>query len=299
MQIQPKLQALPKDITLYSILPLIKYFELEDFLESLNFSAEEIKIIKKQEYKKRAVLLTPDTVKEYYKKHKLVNQLERFPFTTAWYIDGECHNEDGIAMTFIKHNGDHIYIYTQRGKYHRIDDHAFEYIAGAGAQSRREWWLNGKLHRLDGPARVYYNGDVQWWVNGKRHREDGPAEERIKGTKKWYRNNKLHNPNGPAIIESTGYKAWYINGELHRLDGPAEECANGTKRWFINGKCHRDDGPAIIESNGDKSWFINGILHRDDGPAIILSEIPAKMLNLSIYKIWYKHGISYWPIICV
>ena len=32
-----------------------------------------------------------------------------------------------------------------------------------------------QLHRVDGPAVEYPNGDKEWWVNGKRHREDGPA----------------------------------------------------------------------------------------------------------------------------
>ena len=25
--------------------------------------------------------------------------------------------------------------------------------------------LNGQLHRLNGPARIYANGDQEWWVN--------------------------------------------------------------------------------------------------------------------------------------
>jgi hypothetical protein len=35
--------------------------------------------------------------------------------------------------------------------------------------------LNGKLHRLDGPAFIWKNGDGQWYKNGKLHRLDGPA----------------------------------------------------------------------------------------------------------------------------
>ena len=35
--------------------------------------------------------------------------------------------------------------------------------------------LNGQLHRLDGPARIYANGDQEWWVRGLLHRLDGPA----------------------------------------------------------------------------------------------------------------------------
>jgi len=53
----------------------------------------------------------------------------------------------------------------------------------------KQWWLNGKLHREDGPA-IESNGTKQWWLNGKRHREDGPAIEWNDGSKQWYLNNK-------------------------------------------------------------------------------------------------------------
>jgi len=31
----------------------------------------------------------------------------------------------------------------------------------------RYWYLNGKLHREDGPAVEYADGRREWWVNGK------------------------------------------------------------------------------------------------------------------------------------
>ena len=50
------------------------------------------------------------------------------------------------------------------------------------------WYLNGKLHREDGPAIEYSDGDKHWFLNGKRHRTDGPAIEYYNGTKYWYIN---------------------------------------------------------------------------------------------------------------
>jgi hypothetical protein len=41
----------------------------------------------------------------------------------------------------------------------------------------KEWFLNGKKHREDGPAVERANGAKEWWLNGKRHREGGPACE--------------------------------------------------------------------------------------------------------------------------
>jgi hypothetical protein len=52
------------------------------------------------------------------------------------------------------------------------------------------WYLNGKLHREDGPAVEWDNGNKWWFLNGKLHREDGPAIDWSDGTKKWCLNDK-------------------------------------------------------------------------------------------------------------
>ena len=51
-------------------------------------------------------------------------------------------------------------------------------------------FLNGKLHREDGPAIEYIDGAKSWYLNGNLHREDGPAIEWNDGSKRWYLNNK-------------------------------------------------------------------------------------------------------------
>ena len=35
----------------------------------------------------------------------------------------------------------------------------------------KEWYLNGKQHREDGPAVEYANGDKSWYLNGKCYTE--------------------------------------------------------------------------------------------------------------------------------
>ena len=79
-------------------------------------------------------------------------------------------------------------------------------------ERRTEWYLNGKLHRVEGPAIEWSNGDKEWYLNDKRHRVEGPAIE-------W----------------SYGDKSWWLNGLLHREDGAAIEWASGHKEWFLNG----------------------------------------------------------------
>ena len=41
----------------------------------------------------------------------------------------------------------------------------------------KRWFLNGSLHREDGPAIEYADGDKSWFLNNKLHRKDGPASE--------------------------------------------------------------------------------------------------------------------------
>jgi len=78
-------------------------------------------------------------------------------------------------------------------------------------------------------------GDKEWYLNGKRHREDGPAVERAGGTKMWYLNGNLHREDGPAVEWATGTKYWFLNGKRHREDGPAVEGSDGNKMWYLNG----------------------------------------------------------------
>ena len=85
-------------------------------------------------------------------------------------------------------------------------------------------------------VKVHDNGDKEWYLNDKLHREDGPAIELADGDKVWYINGKEHREDGPAMEYADGEKVWSLNGELHREDGPAVERADGYKMWFLNGK---------------------------------------------------------------
>ena len=54
----------------------------------------------------------------------------------------------------------------------------------------KHWFLNGKLHREDGPAVEWADGSKSWWINGNLHRKDGPAVEWADGSKSWYLNDE-------------------------------------------------------------------------------------------------------------
>jgi len=65
-----------------------------------------------------------------------------------------------------------------------------EPICKTTSDGTKNWFLNGKHHREDGPAVEYTNGDNHWFLHGKRHREDGPAVELAGGYKYWFLHGK-------------------------------------------------------------------------------------------------------------
>ena len=75
----------------------------------------------------------------------------------------------------------------------------------------------------------------EWRMNGKLHREDGPAVELADGAKYWYIDGNLHREDGPAIEYANGTKYWFLHGKRHREDGPACEYVDGNKFWYLHG----------------------------------------------------------------
>jgi hypothetical protein len=76
--------------------------------------------------------------------------------------------------------------------------------------------LHDQLHREDGPAVEFANGDKWWYLHNGLHREDGPAIEFTNGTKYWYLYNRLHREDGPAVEYAGGRKLWYYHGQQIR-----------------------------------------------------------------------------------
>lgn len=174
---------------------------------------------------------------------------------------------------------------TVKTEYHRIDGPALISFYENGDISLQEWYENGLLHRLDGPASVYTDVDNNtvelWMVNGRRHRVGGPA----------------------VIINKKNYysEEWFEHGIIHRLDGPAYTCVqNGVteiEQYFKNGAYHRVNGPANTvyysrkKPTGDvhrtlwiQEWFENG--KYQDGPSSITYK-PDGSINK---EDWYENG---------
>ena len=64
--------------------------------------------------------------------------------------------------------------------------------------------------------KINVDGDKFYYIKGTKilHREDGPAEEYTDGNKYWLQYGKLHRLNGPAVEYANGYKEFWINGKL-------------------------------------------------------------------------------------
>jgi len=87
-------------------------------------------------------------------------------------------------------------MYEEFNKYPEIREDFYE----NGQKKSEIWYLNGELHREDGPAYQF------WYKNGQKQYES------------WYLNNKRHREGGLA------YQRWYENGQK-KFEG-----------WFLNDK---------------------------------------------------------------
>lgn len=103
--------------------------------------------------------------------------------------------------------------YNAQGLVHRIDKPAI-------TQTDFEaWYLDGELHREDGPAVVDQVGSQSWFLKGQRHREGGPARTSMYGEQYWYQNNKLHCQDGPSYL----YVPNLPNFDLRKYKEAAQE----------------------------------------------------------------------------
>jgi hypothetical protein len=89
-------------------------------------------------------------------------------------------------------------------------------------------------------------GDSYWYINGKLHREDGPAMITSDGIKRWFLKGEYHREDGPAIEYPNGDKSWYLNGKYHREDGPALEFSDGVNSWYKNGQPYTPSAHEVI-----------------------------------------------------
>ena len=113
-----------------------------------------------------------------------------------------------MSNPVINSNGDKCW-YNEFGHFHREDGPAFE-----GADGSTRWYLNGVVHRKDGPA-VTWVERSEYRINGKLSRVGGPAVEWTNGDKEWFWHGLLHREDGPAVIYADGYIEFWVAGNRY------------------------------------------------------------------------------------
>ena len=61
-------------------------------------------------------------------------------------------------------------------------------------------------------------GEYKIYSENDLHRLDGPAVEFTNGDKVWYQKGKLHRENGPSIEYHNGNNFWYIHGSEYHTE---------------------------------------------------------------------------------
>ena len=142
-----------------------------------------------------------------------------------------------------------------------------------------KYYLNGDLHRNDGPAQIFYyfiNNSIKietYYLNGKEHRENGPAL--IK-----------YNKNGLIIS-----KMFFYYGKKHKENGPAEiwfrENIISIENYFFNDNLHKFDGPAFNMYDYDQSKFLEG--YYVNGIEFNPDDLPFKMpIDTNEKELYFK-----------
>ena len=195
-----------------------------------------------------------------------------------WYIEGRLHRLDGPAQVKYENwNG----IDNDKKKFEGWYKNGgkYRYIRYENGYKQYEFWGENDtlLHRVDGPACIYYNElgikeREEWYQNGKCFRRGGPA------VIKYHQNGKKmseewHNENGILHREQPSRDSPHFNKDPAFISYD-ENGVIKSQEWYYEGFCHRtNDEPAIIGyQNGFKIielWKLNGKLHRLYKPALV------------------------------
>jgi hypothetical protein len=157
----------------------------------------------------------------------------------------------------------------KNGLLHSMDDKPYN------SSWDQVWFNEGKVHRENGPARVYNGTSFFWYKNGQVHRDNGlPAMEYDNGRRLWYEHGLPHRIGGLPAVEwcrrdDILFKEWWENGTLFREnDLPVIESSDGLKFWFRGGRVVDEQGCSIKEPHYDDiDWYVDSLAYRLAGNA--------------------------------
>lgn len=134
-------------------------------------------------------------------------------FRYGEFLEGYDPRAGHFAAADVKHKADNSMAIGQRVT--RVRDTLF-------------WFdQDGLCHRDGGPAMIGLidRGNFEiWYLHGKHHRVDGPAKtasdlgykSRFWGHQKWFQRGVLHRDTGPAVVSVDGSEKWFLEGRLQK-----------------------------------------------------------------------------------
>ena len=174
---------LPNDIMAITLSYFNYFTELDSIIERL-YDEETRKYIKKKIYyiklvKEEKIIYE---VHKSYASYQMCLPDKNYYLSEAYYVDEFPHREDDLPATIVEGT---YKTWRIGGKVHR--NHLPAHYVDHGAKSMA-WMQNNKYHR-EGDKPAFYNkfdasidGElclciiIEWFVNGKLHRDIGPAK---------------------------------------------------------------------------------------------------------------------------
>lgn len=118
-----------------------------------------------------------------------------------------------------------------------MEEYKKEYYTD-GVISYEHYCKEGKYHREDGPARIFYYDNIHYINRSWNKYSEG-----------YYKDGELHRENLPALIY------YHSLGQINH------------EHYFKAGRHHREDGPAwlcyITENKTSKRYFLNDVEYTD------------------------------------
>lgn len=116
---------------------------------------------------------------------------------------------------------------------------------------------NNRLHKENGPAIEYSDGDKEWWIKGELHRLDDAAIEYADGSKQWWINHRFIGSSYEGFTEDDfeNYKREYSITSSLKFTGALEgDIVVGLQKWLEDPSAV----PSFIDSlDNPMKWFIS------------------------------------------
>lgn len=98
--------------------------------------------------------------------------------THKYYFNGNLHRNENDGPAVTEPNGSNIYY--NFGRKHRYNNHdPAQTIIHPDNTKEERYYLENKLHRLEGPAITNSKGEYFYYNNGNLHNEHGPASHTL------------------------------------------------------------------------------------------------------------------------